>query len=391
MKLYFNKALNKLFASVPGEGNWELPNANQLEGLSSGGLTPVEVTVTGTSMTVGGSPIATFVSGNHYLVDMSGAHTGNPSIGLEQGAEESMIAITVFGIVDQVSYSTTPFYLDVDADGAETFEMAGGTYDDLELGSNAGTIMCLWDSDYKWIVDTHDLYTPNTWGGNLTVTGSLSLSGIHDIGDADYEILDNDGSVTVVASSISTTRTITLPIAANNDGRIITIKNLDATPNQLVVVDNTDAALIDGDASIKLYKQYESITVQSNGSTWLLINANWAQGVYTPSATNVSGLGTVTAHEARYMRVKDMVHVSGTCNVDASPTNGQVVWRFNPPIDSVFTNAYQAAGSIGGASTNGNTFYQWIDSVVATADIKFQWYANTGNLVCYYIYSYKLI
>ena len=123
--------------------------------VAGGGLIPVEVDHTYAT---------TLAAGNHYMVDMSGA-AATVTLDMPAGASEAVIAVSVFGIVDQTDYATTPYYVEIDANGAETFEMSGGTYDDIELGSSAGTVVFTWDAGYKWIANVSDLFTPNSFAG----------------------------------------------------------------------------------------------------------------------------------------------------------------------------------------------------------------------------------
>jgi Cu/Ag efflux protein CusF len=69
---------------------------------------------------------------------------------------------------------------------------------------------------------------------------------------------------------------ITLPTAASaynstdEIGRIYEIKKIDADANT-VTIDGDGAELIDGAAIAALTVQYESITVQSNGTSWFIL------------------------------------------------------------------------------------------------------------------------
>jgi hypothetical protein len=63
--------------------------------------------------------------------------------------------------------------------------------------------------------------------------------------------------------------TISLPVAANNKNRVITVKRIDASGNTLTV-NTDDSALIDGAASTTVTTQWDSISVQSDGTDWFI-------------------------------------------------------------------------------------------------------------------------
>lgn len=97
---------------------------------------------------------------------------------------------------------------------------------------------------------------------DLTVNGSLGLAyvaktGAYGIGASDYTIDCTSGTFTV-----------TLPTAASITGRIYVIKNSGAG---VITVATTSSQTIDGSTTYTLNTQYQSITVQSNGSNWIIL------------------------------------------------------------------------------------------------------------------------
>jgi hypothetical protein len=68
------------------------------------------------------------------------------------------------------------------------------------------------------------------------------------------------------------TVTIALPAAASVNGKIYVIKKVSTVPND-VVIDGNDSELIDGALTQTLTLQYSSITIQSNGSGWVILGA----------------------------------------------------------------------------------------------------------------------
>lgn len=93
-----------------------------------------------------------------------------------------------------------------------------------------------------------------------TVTGNTTLDDTHSM-----VLVDASGNIT-----------ITLPTAASvfdsttGIGKIYRIKKIDADANT-VTIDPNGAELIDGGATAVLTVQWESITIQSNGTAWWII------------------------------------------------------------------------------------------------------------------------
>ena len=92
-------------------------------------------------------------------------------------------------------------------------------------------------------------------------------------------------------------------------------------------------------------------------------NTGWVQidrcesGTYTPTATIVTNLDSVTPSVAMYIRGGDIVAVAGLGTYDATAT-GASRFRLTLPIASAFTNAAHAAGSIGGSFSSGVNLVQ---------------------------------
>lgn len=79
---------------------------------------------------------------------------------------------------------------------------------------------------------------------------------------------------TVLVDATAGNRLITLPSAASafsaGVGRIYNIKKIDSSANTVTVDGNGDETL-DGEATLVLVEQYQSVTIQSNGSAWSVL------------------------------------------------------------------------------------------------------------------------
>ncbi len=103
--------------------------------------------------------------------------------------------------------------------------------------------------------------------GVITGTGEI-LDGIS-TKTAAYSVTTSDR--TILADATAGSFAITLPSAIGVTGFIVTIKKIDSTIG-VVTIQTALSQTIDGNATQTLNSQYGSITVQSNGSNWFILN-----------------------------------------------------------------------------------------------------------------------
>jgi hypothetical protein len=85
---------------------------------------------------------------------------------------------------------------------------------------------------------------------------------------AAYTITGSDS--TVLCDATAGAFSVTLPAASGAIGRVFTVKKTDASVNA-VTIDANGSETIDGELTIPLLYQSESVTVQSNGTTWFVL------------------------------------------------------------------------------------------------------------------------
>jgi hypothetical protein len=112
---------------------------------------------------------------------------------------------------------------------------------------------------------THDLGSSSAaWGTayvNGFVTSVVSKTGAYTATASDHVILcDASGGAF----------TITLPAASGVTGLILHVKKTDSS-GSAVTIDGNSAETIDGDLTIDLSLQYESVTIVCDGSNWHII------------------------------------------------------------------------------------------------------------------------
>lgn len=111
--------------------------------------------------------------------------------------------------------------------------------------------------------------------------GSLSN---YAVSSADYTVLDNDSYDVLRVTTGAATRTITLPTAADNVGRILYVLKVDSA-EYFVIIDGEGSETINGVASFTLYGQYSALVIQSNGTSWDVLGYNPSACVLTASTT----------------------------------------------------------------------------------------------------------
>ncbi len=117
------------------------------------------------------------------------------------------------------------------------------------------------------LVDRNGIpYSRNSSGAEAIVGSGLTVAK-----SADYTVTDTDGVGTILVTTSSTTRTITLPTAADNTGRRLTVKKVDSGTG-FVVLDGEGSETIDGITTTNVYTQYGTITIVCDGSNWLIVS-----------------------------------------------------------------------------------------------------------------------
>lgn len=114
-------------------------------------------------------------------------------------------------------------------------------------------------------------------------------------------------------------------------------------------------------------------------------------GTYTPTLTNTTNIDASTPYEAQWMRIGNVVTVSGKVDIDATLTATLTRLDLSLPVASDFGAQEDCAGT---ASTTQSATPE-ISSVLAnTASniARFSWFAiGTGNLSWYYCFQYQII
>jgi hypothetical protein len=207
-------------------------------------------------------------------------------------------------------------------------------------------------------------------------SGSLTLS-------------DTDGYTAVLITTGASDRTVTLPTVADNAGREITIKKVDSGAGTLTI-DGEGSETIDDATTVVLFKQFESVTVYSDGSEWHISAARWASGDYTPTSAASTNVDAVANGSAKFTRLnKDYVQVAGYIEIDPTATGATTVDLTIPIASNFAANTDGFGTSVGGSSTRqaGMVFADATDDGLTISFIA----DDTANRAHRFTFLYKII
>lgn len=139
--------------------------------------------------------------------------------------------------------------------------------------TGAAIAAVLFDTDDAWDQNTCRIYTESE-KAQLAAHEALINSLVGGIGatstsyvekTSNYVVTKNDRTINCTANSF----TLTLPTAVGDTGRIFVIKN---SGDGIITINTVDGIqTVDGTTSYELTVKWESITIQSTGSNWILI------------------------------------------------------------------------------------------------------------------------
>lgn len=127
------------------------------------------------------------------------------------------------------------------------------------------------------------------------------------------------------------------------------------------------------------------VTVDSSGN--LHKRDIYASGTYTPTITAVTNVASTTSSTCQYVRIEDVVTVSGRVGITATATGSIATVSFSLPVMiGNFTTSYQAAGS-GGEIAN-NVFYGLTISSNASGNTVAMSYVPQSTFEDYFYFSF---
>jgi hypothetical protein len=190
---------------------------------------------------------------------------------------------------------------------------------------------------------------------NATLTGypNLSLLKISRFTRADVNYTMIGSEYLIAYTSLTATRTITLPSASScpNTHFIIKDESGNASPSKKLTLSGTVDGITNPDAVTTAYGSY---FFYSNGTSFFSENAssNATSATYTPTFTLTTNLTGNTFHRASYMQIGNIVYV--TIYTSFAPSaNGNTILTFTLPVTTTNTtqNVVGSGTSIASALT----------------------------------------
>ena len=99
-----------------------------------------------------------------------------------------------------------------------------------------------------------------------------------------YTVLDDDGYSLISMNATGGSRTVTLPTAADNAGRRITIVKIDSSFNT-VIIDGEGGETINGATTINLLTTFDFMEVMCTGSAWVIVTQSGSTDWFSTTPT----------------------------------------------------------------------------------------------------------
>jgi hypothetical protein len=181
-------------------------------------------------------------------------------------------------------------------------------------------------------------------GGSATMAWTPMQTDVHSVSSADYTVLDDDGYAHVHVTTGASTRTITLPTAAANTDRRITIRKVD-TGAGLVTIDGEGAETIGSYTSYTLTKIHDRVTLLCDGTGWHVLESRHGFVSFTPSWTDPSASVGFSTVVSLYQRVGNCMHLPIAMDTTGAASNSGEVYMTIPDSLTADLSANTILGS----------------------------------------------
>lgn len=124
-------------------------------------------------------------------------------------------------------------------------------------------------ADMSTVGDWSSKITSGTYSINITGTAAPSNAPVIQVSTATYTVTAVPNTY-ILANAAANNVAVTLFTAVGNSGAQVTVKRVDSSAFTLTIT-GTSAQTMDGQASIQVPRQYDSVTFLSNGTNWSII------------------------------------------------------------------------------------------------------------------------
>jgi hypothetical protein len=149
--------------------------------------------------------------------------------------------------------------------------------------------------------------------------------------------------------------TVTLPTAVGCTGKVFTIKKTDVTLANIITIATTSSQTIDGATTTTLNTQYETLTLQSDGANWQVLDRRIPQikTTFTPTGSWTNGGGSVT-YTGQWVRDGKWVNIDFYVSTTGSVTGTTLT--FNLPSGITLDTADLLTGTSARTVLGSGTF-----------------------------------
>lgn len=116
---------------------------------------------------------------------------------------------------------------------------------------------------------------------------------------------------------------------------------------------------------------------------------DYASGTYTPTLTNSTNVTASTAYQCQYIRVGNVVHVSGKVDIDPTSATTLTVLEISLPIASAVPNDFELAGTGSGNALDLNGLIK-ANTTNDTAEINFTPTTTVSNQSWFFTFTYLI-
>ena len=163
--------------------------------------------------------------------------------------------------------------------------------------------------------------------------------------------------------------------------------SFDSTAYAGVILDNSTSRELHNNLSGVTYKTLLQTQPGVPVTPWAADNS----GTYTPTLTIVTNLDTVTAFPCQYLRVGNVVTVSGKISVDATLASTITELRMTLPVASAFTETHELAGTItAGGAVPSYAGVVYADTANDMAFIRYNG-GETGVRSMFFTFTYQVL
>lgn len=152
----------------------------------------------------------------------------------------------------------------------------------------------------------------------------------------------------------------------------------------------TEWVRFDGDLSLRQGRLYGLALHNNAGGMAGATNQFVGSGTYTPTLTGVANVDAATSNVCQYMRVGNVVTVSGTINVDTTTASTLTQLGISLPIASALTSFVQCCGTANSRIANAFGIITG-DATNDRAQLEFANAVGTGNSAWFFQFTYTVL